>query len=74
MVFLAIKNNMSLINALNYYGEIELIIVLCSCISIVLAIPISLYISTYISINCSTENSVILFVNLRSASSVEVIT
>ena len=48
MVFLAIKNNMSLINALNYYGEIELITVLTSCISIVLTIPISLYISTFI--------------------------
>jgi len=48
MVFLAIKNNMVLANALTYYGEIELIIVLCSCISIVLAIPISLYISIFI--------------------------
>lgn len=47
-VFLAIKNGMYLSNALSYYGEIELIIVLCSCISIVLAIPISLYTSTYI--------------------------
>lgn len=48
LAFLAIKNNMPLMRAINYYGEIELIIVLCSCISIVLAIPISLYISTYI--------------------------
>lgn len=46
--FLALRNNMPLFTAINYYGEIELIIVLCSCISIVLAIPISLYISTYI--------------------------
>ena len=48
LIFLAIKNNMALATAINYYGEIELITVLCSCISIVLAIPISLYISTFI--------------------------
>ena len=48
LIFLAIKNNMSLKMAISYYGEIELITVLCSCISIVLAIPISLYISTFI--------------------------
>lgn len=47
-VFLAIKNGMPLYNALNFYGQIELIIVLCSCISIVLSIPISLYISIFI--------------------------
>ncbi len=47
-VFLAIKNGMVLINALNFYGEIDLIIVLCSSIGITLAIPISLYISVYI--------------------------
>ena len=48
LTFLAVKNNMPLIRAINYYGEIELIVVLCSCISIVLAIPISLYTSTFI--------------------------
>ena len=48
LIFLAIKNNMSLSMAINYYGEIELITILCSCISIVLSIPISLYISTFI--------------------------
>ena len=48
MVFLAIKNNMNLFDALSLYGEVELIAVFCSCISIVLAIPISLYISTTI--------------------------
>lgn len=48
MVFLAVKNNMTLLNAFNYYGEIELITVLTSCISIALAIPISLYTSAYI--------------------------
>lgn len=47
-VFLAIKNGMVLINALTFYGEIDLIIVLCSSIGITLAIPISLYISVYI--------------------------
>lgn len=48
LTFLAVKNNMPLIRAINYYGEIELIVVLCSCISIVLAIPISLYTSSFI--------------------------
>ena len=48
LIFLAVKNNMALATAINYYGEIELITVLCSCISIVLAIPISLYISIYL--------------------------
>lgn len=48
LVFLAVKNNMPLLRAIGYYGEIELITVLCSCISIVLAIPISLYVSTFI--------------------------
>jgi uncharacterized membrane protein len=48
MVVLATRNYMSLANAIQYYGEIELIIVLTSCISIVLAIPISLYISALI--------------------------
>ena len=47
-VFLAIKNGMVLMNALSFYGEIELLIVLCSCISICIAIPISLYISAFI--------------------------
>ncbi len=48
LIFLALKNNMPLARAINYYGEIELIIILCSCISIVLAIPISLYTSVYL--------------------------
>ena len=45
---LMMKNNMLLGEALQRYGQIELIIVLTSCISIVLAIPISLFISTMI--------------------------
>lgn len=48
LVFLAIKNDMSLGDALSLYGEVDLIAVFCSSISIVLAIPISLYIATLI--------------------------
>lgn len=48
IVFLAIRNNIPLFSALNNYGQTELIIVLCSCISIVFCVPISLYISTMI--------------------------
>ena len=44
-VLLAVRNNMMLSGALSLYGQVELIIVLCSCISIVLSIPISLYTS-----------------------------
>ena len=47
VLFLVVKNNTSLGNALSMYGQLDLIIVLCS-ISIVLAIPISLYISILI--------------------------
>lgn len=47
-VLLAVKNNITIANALSLYGSLELIIVLCSCISIVLTIPISLYISIFI--------------------------
>ena len=48
LVLLAIKNNVSLSDALYLYGEIDLIAVLCSSISIVLAIPISLYVAIFI--------------------------
>lgn len=48
MVFLLIKNNTVIGDALKLYGQVELIVVLTSCISIVLAIPISLYISTLV--------------------------
>ena len=45
IVFLAIKNNMALFDALTFYGEVDLIAVFTSSISIVLAIPISLFIT-----------------------------
>ena len=48
MTLLMMKNNVVLGDALARYGEIELIVVLTSCISIVLSIPISLFISTII--------------------------
>ena len=45
MTFLMMKNNIILGEALQRYGQVELIVVLTSCIAIVLAIPISLFIS-----------------------------
>ena len=48
MVFLAIKNNMKLFDALTFYGEVDLIAVFTSSISIVLAIPISLFVAIHI--------------------------
>ena len=47
MTFLLMKNGIVLGDALKMYSQVELIVVLTSCISIVLAIPISLYISTF---------------------------
>jgi uncharacterized membrane protein len=47
-VVLATRNNMNLITALDFYGNLELMIVLCNCIGIVLTIPISLFISILI--------------------------
>ena len=47
-VVLATRNNMNLFNALDFYGNLELMIVLCNCIGIVLTIPISLVISILI--------------------------
>ena len=46
MTFLMMKNNIIIGEAIKRYGQVELIVVLTSCISIALAIPISLYIST----------------------------
>ncbi len=46
LMVLALKNNISLQNAIFLYGQLELIIVLASCISITMAIPITLFIST----------------------------
>lgn len=48
MTLLMMKNNVVLGEAISRYGQIELIVVLTSCIAIVLAIPISLFISTFI--------------------------
>ncbi|MBR5663047.1 MAG: YibE/F family protein [Bacilli bacterium] len=48
LALLLIKNNIILGEAISRYGKIELIVVLTSCIAIVLAIPISLFISTFI--------------------------
>ncbi len=47
-VLLAFKNSMPLATALDYYGSLELTIVLCNCVGIALTIPISLYISIFI--------------------------
>lgn len=46
MTFLMMKNNIIIGEAIRRYGQVELIVVLTSCISIALAIPISLFIST----------------------------
>ena len=48
MFLLALKNKMTIANTIHMYGQIEMIRVLTSSISIVLAVPISLYISIYI--------------------------
>jgi uncharacterized membrane protein len=50
-VVLATRNNIPLSNALEFYGDLELMIVLCNCIGIVLTIPISLLISILILSN-----------------------
>lgn len=47
-VLLALKNDMTIANAITLYGNLELIVVITSCISITLAIPISLYLSILI--------------------------
>lgn len=46
MTFLMMKNNIIIGEAIRRYGQVELIVVLTSCISIALSIPISLFIST----------------------------
>ena len=48
IVLLAIRNSMPLKTALEYFGDLELTIVLCNCIGITLAIPISLSIAILI--------------------------
>lgn len=47
-VILASKNSMPIIKALEFYGGLELTIVLCNCVGIVLTIPVSLFISIMI--------------------------
>ena len=47
-LLIAFKNGISIATAVKYYGTIELISVLSSCISIVLTIPISLFTSVFI--------------------------
>ena len=47
-IILAVRNNVQFINAIDFYGNMELMIVLCNCIGIVLTIPISLFISILI--------------------------
>ena len=48
MALLAVRNSMPITAIINNYGQIEMIRILTSCIGIVLAIPISLYISVFI--------------------------
>lgn len=47
-VVLATRNDIPFTNAIDFYGDLELLVVLCNCIGIVLTIPISLYISILI--------------------------
>ena len=47
-IFLAMRNGVILSRAFSLYGILDLVIVLCSAISIVLSIPISLYVSVLI--------------------------
>ena len=47
-IILAVRNNVQFISAIDFYGNMELMIVLCNCIGIVLTIPISLFISILI--------------------------
>lgn len=48
IAFLMMKNNLVIGEAIQRYGQVELIVVLTSCISIALSIPISMFISTRI--------------------------
>ena len=47
-IVIATKNKIPFTNAMDFYGGLELMIVLCNCIGIVLTIPISLFISIWI--------------------------
>ena len=48
IVVLATRNYMSIANAISTYGQIEMIRILTSSISIVISIPIALYVSIFI--------------------------
>lgn len=48
VILVVLKNNMNLFTAFDMYGQIEMIRILTSCISIVLAIPISLNVCLFI--------------------------
>ena len=45
VILIALRNNYPLVSAIKYYGSAEFIVILTSCISIVLSVPISLYTS-----------------------------
>ena len=45
---LTLRNGMSLAEVIDVFGQIEMIRILTSCISIVLAIPVSLYVSLFV--------------------------
>ena len=47
-IIIAVRNKIGFINAIDFYGSLELMIVLCNCIGIVLTIPISLLVSILI--------------------------
>ena len=44
-VIIATRNGIPLVNALDFYGSLELTVVLCTCIGIILTIPIALFVS-----------------------------
>jgi uncharacterized membrane protein len=47
-IIIAVRNKIGFISAIKFYGDLELMIVLCNCIGIVLTIPISLLVSILI--------------------------
>lgn len=47
-IIFVVRNNMNIYNAINVYGQIQLVIILISCIGVILSIPISQYITLYI--------------------------
>lgn len=47
-LILALKNNLDFVYAINYYGQVQIIIILTSCIGVILAVPISLKVALYV--------------------------